>query len=103
MKQEAPLPSEIYDFRACSFPAVLAICHGDPEVREAYSGDLKADKLRDFVLKYAGGRRCSKCELTFASLCAGSRLPPCAALDACKANMRWVASQARTCHCSTCI
>ncbi|KAK9821669.1 hypothetical protein WJX74_006601 [Apatococcus lobatus] len=49
-------------FQVESFPTVLAICHGDPEVREAYSGDLKADKLRDFVLKFAGGRRCSKCE-----------------------------------------
>ena len=52
---------------SCRFPTVLAICHGDVEVREAYSGELKPDKLRDFVLKFAGGRRCSKCELSATS------------------------------------
>ena len=57
---------------SCRFPTVLAICHGDVEVREAYSGELKPDKLRDFVLKFAGGRRCSKRELSPTSLFPGA-------------------------------
>ena len=40
-------------------PAVLMICNGDPSTAERYEGEFKSGPIRDFISKYAGGRKCA--------------------------------------------
>ena len=40
-------------------PALLMVCNGDPATAERYEGDFKSGPIREFISKYAGGRRCA--------------------------------------------
>ena len=39
--------------------ALLAVCNGDVSTVEAYSGEMKAAGVRDFIWKFVGGKRCA--------------------------------------------
>ena len=38
-------------FRVMSYPTLLAICNGDPELAEPYTGELKAEKIAAFLVR----------------------------------------------------
>ena len=40
-------------------PALLVVCNGDPATADRYDGDFKSGPIRDFISKYAGGRKCA--------------------------------------------
>ena len=40
-------------------PALLMICNGDASTAERYEGEIKSGPIRDFISKYAGGRKCA--------------------------------------------
>ena len=40
-------------------PALLMICNGDASTAEHYEGEIKSGPIRDFISKYAGGRKCA--------------------------------------------
>jgi hypothetical protein len=75
-------------FRVDSFPALLVVCNGDAETREAYSGEMKSEPIRRFLDQFIGGKRCRQvrfgavCVLGMLYLCGPSvvqqaRLPSC--------------------------
>ena len=39
-------------------PSLLAVCNGDLETIDHYSGEMKGDALRAFLGGFSGGRRC---------------------------------------------
>jgi thioredoxin-like negative regulator of GroEL len=45
-------------FGVQSFPALIVVCNGDAETREAYSGDMKSEPIRRFLDQFTGGKRC---------------------------------------------
>ena len=46
-------------FGVDSAPALLMVCNGDPATAERYEGEFKSGPIRDFLSKYAGGRKCA--------------------------------------------
>ncbi len=40
-------------------PALLMICNSDVSTAERYEGEIKSGPIRDFISKYAGGRKCA--------------------------------------------
>jgi hypothetical protein len=46
-------------FGVDSTPALLLVCNGDTATAEGYKGEFKSGAIRDFLSKYAGGRKCA--------------------------------------------
>mmetsp|Transcript_8750 Transcript_8750/g.22499 ORF Transcript_8750/g.22499 Transcript_8750/m.22499 type:complete len:462 (-) Transcript_8750:106-1491(-) len=40
-------------------PFLVALCNGDPKTAELYTGQLKHDPLKRFIIGYRGGKKCS--------------------------------------------
>lgn len=40
-------------------PALLMVCNGNPATAERYEGEIKSGPIREFISKYAGGRKCA--------------------------------------------
>ena len=49
-------------------PAMLMICNGDPSAAERYEGEFRSGPIRDYISKYAGGRKCASA-VKVTSLC----------------------------------
>jgi thioredoxin-like negative regulator of GroEL len=46
-------------FGVSAAPALLVACNGDPETAERFSGEFKSEPIRNFLAKFAGGRKCA--------------------------------------------
>ena len=40
-------------------PALLMVCNGDPATADKYDGEFKSGPIRDYISKFAGGRKCA--------------------------------------------
>lgn len=40
-------------------PALLVVCNGDASAADRYVGEFKSGPVTDFLLKFAGGRKCA--------------------------------------------
>ena len=40
-------------------PALLVVCNGDPATADWFDGEFKSGPIRDFISRYAGGRKCA--------------------------------------------
>ena len=47
------------NFGVDTAPALLVVCNGDPTTADRYDGEFKSGPIRDFISKYAGGRKCA--------------------------------------------
>ena len=47
------------NFGVDTAPALLVVCNGDPATADRYDGEFKSGPIRDFISKYAGGRKCA--------------------------------------------
>ena len=50
-------------------PALVVACNGDPETAERYQGEFKSEPIREFLAKFAGGRKCASAIKVSAHAC----------------------------------
>lgn len=44
----------------CSYPTLIAVCNGDEELTQRYSGEFKSAPISKFLDMYLGGGKCSQ-------------------------------------------
>lgn len=47
-------------FGVTSFPTLLAVCNGAQETAEIFDGKLQADRIKSYLDKFVGGKKCDR-------------------------------------------